>query len=66
MSEPVFVNAKHPVTYVFFTSPEEIQFCPNNEACWSPKTAVIGTFFNIPSFVPVSYTHLTLPTIYSV
>ena len=33
ISDPVLVSAKQPVPYVFLTSPDDIQFCPNKDAC---------------------------------
>ena len=47
---PVFIKRKHPVPYVFFTSPALKQVCPNSAHCWSPAIPEIGTL--IPPFPP--------------
>ena len=39
---PMFINIKHPVPYVFLAAPGSKQACPNNAACWSPATPLIG------------------------
>ncbi len=39
---PVFIIQKHPVPYVFFTSPCSTHNWPNKAACWSPAIPQIS------------------------
>ena len=47
---PVLYSIKHPVPYVFLTSPTRVQWWPSSAACWSPTQPLM----TVPASGPVA------------